>query len=257
MINDLSPEPTMPFMNHLVELRQRLLWCVAVFIVMSGLSYCYAEQIFLFLVRPLTHLYPEASQHRLIYTGLAEAFVTYVKVALFSGAFLTLPLLAMHIWRFIAPGLYAHERRLFQYFLWATPLLFLAGALFAYYIVIPNAWAFFTKFENLRPLKSLPIQFEARLSEYLSTTLQIIFAFGTCFLLPIILLLLARIGVLNRDLLCRGRRYAFILILIASAVFTPPDVLSMVCLATPLYFLYEVSIILLKFLYPPQPTVVG
>jgi sec-independent protein translocase protein TatC len=245
----------MSLLEHLIELRQRLLACLIVFVASAGLAYYFAEPIFSFLVMPLAKVLDNSITHRLIYTGLSEAFVTYIKVALFTGAFISFPFVVVQIWRFIAPGLYQHERKLFFKFMIFTPLLFLTGAAFAYFIVIPSAWRFFLQFESPAIAGTLPIQLEARLSEYLSMTLQLLFAFGFCFLLPVLVLLLNRIGVLSINLLTSSRRYAFLLILILSAILTPPDVLSMIGLAAPLYFLYEVSILIVRMVEKRQPEI--
>lgn len=252
---DSKPNQSMSLLEHLIELRQRLLTCLVVFVASAGIAYYFAEPIFSFLVMPLATVLDHSITHRLIYTGLSEAFVTYVKVALFTGAFISFPFVVVQIWRFIAPGLYQHERKLFFKFMIFTPLLFLAGAAFAYYIVIPSAWRFFLQFESPAIAGSLPIQLEARLSEYLSMTLQLLFAFGICFLLPVLVLLLNRINILSIQLLTQSRRYAFLLILILSAILTPPDVLSMIGLAAPLYMLYEVSIIIVRLVEKKQPQI--
>lgn len=244
---DARPSQPMSLLEHLIELRQRLLVCLGVFVASAGIAYYFAEPIFAFLVMPLAKALNDSGTHRLIYTGLSEAFVTYIKVALFTGAFFSFPFVAIQVWRFIAPGLYQHERKVFFKFILFTPLLFLTGASFAYFVIIPSAWRFFTQFESPGVAGSLPIQLEARLSEYLSMTLQLLFAFGICFLLPVLVLLLNRIGVLSIQLLTQSRRYAFLLILILSAVLTPPDVLSMIGLALPLYLLYEGSIVIVRF----------
>lgn len=236
-----------PLLEHLIELRSRLIYCVAFFLVASGFSYFFAEHIFEFLVRPLSNALKNSPQHRLIYTSLPEAFLTYVKVSLFSGAFITFPFLAVQVWKFIAPGLYKNEQNTFIKFLIATPFLFLLGAVFAYYFIIPNAWNFFLQFETPASATALPIQLEARISEYLSMTLQLLFAFGICFQLPLVLVLLAQIGIVSADLLSKSRRYAILIILIVSAILTPPDVLSMIGLAVPLCILYELAIYLVKW----------
>ena len=234
-------EGEMNLLSHALELRTRLIACLVFLLICAGIAYAYAQEIFAFLLTPL----PEGESRRLIYTGLPEAFLTYVKLALWTGVFVALPFIFLQVWRFVAPGLYANERRVFLLFMGLTPLLFFTGAAFSFYVVIPNAWKFFLSFEQTHGV-GVPIVLEARISEYLSLTLQLIFAFGGAFLLPVVLFILNKIGVLSAGQLASGRRYAFVLILILAAILTPPDVFSMIALAIPLYFLYEMSIILIK-----------
>lgn len=241
-------ETPQPLIVHLLELRKRLLITVGFFLGAFGVSYCFAKEIFDVLVYPLAQvlgkegLTGEGGPRRLIYTGMAEAFLTYVKVALFSALFFSLPLLCTQIWRFVAPGLYQKEQRAVRPFLVATPFLFALGACFAYFIIIPAAWTFFVQFETQAPQTFLPIQLEARIGEYLSLVMHLLLAFGLSFQLPVCLVLLARVGLVKASFLRDRRRYAFILILGASAFLTPPDVLSMLGLALPLYGLFELSI---------------
>lgn len=236
----------LPLLGHLLELRERLLWSLLFFVVMLGVVYPFSQEILGILIRPLEHLQREGAERRLIYTGLPEAFLTYVKVALFGAFALSIPFFAFQTWKFVAPGLYQKEQHAFFSFLIAAPGLFILGASFAFYGVIPGAWNFFLSYETPAVVTGLPIQLEARLSEYLSLTLQMMMAFGLCFELPLILLILGRLGWVQSSSLAKGRRYAFVLILVAAALLTPPDVLSMIALATPLYALYELSIILLN-----------
>ncbi len=238
--------------SHLLELRQRLLYVLGFFAVCFGISYYFAQDLFALLVKPLAHAFGEHQDRRLIYTGLAEAFVTYLKIAFFAAGFVSLPMVAIQVWKFIAPGLYAHERKAFFPFLLATPVLFFAGGLFAYTVIIPNAWSFFLQFESPAEVTALSIQLEARVGEYLSLTMQLVMAFGICFLLPVLLVLLGRIGVLDAQQLASSRRYAFVGIMVVAAIITPPDVLSMIGLALPLYGLYELSIVLMRALAPKQ-----
>ncbi|HBN22791.1 MAG TPA: twin-arginine translocase subunit TatC [Holosporales bacterium] len=246
----------MPLVAHLLELRSRLLWSFLFFVVSFVVLYPFSQHLFAYLVMPLADLLANDSAageaRRLIYTGLSEAFLTYLKVTLFAAFFISFPLLAIQIWRFIMPGLYKNERKTFFIFMVATPLLFIIGVGFAFYGVIPMAWKFFLSYESSAAVTGLAIQLEARVSEYLSMTLQMMIAFGLCFQLPLILLLLAKLGVLTSRSLAEKRRYAIVLILIASAVLTPPDVLSMMGLAIPLYGLYELSILLVRFLGTPN-----
>lgn len=241
-----------PLLAHLLELRKRLIWSLLA--VLCGFMVCYyfAPQIYEFLVRPLARA--SVGEHRrLIYTGLTEAFVTYIKLALWAGCFLAFPAIASQIWMFVAPGLYKHERRAFVPFLIATPLFFLAGACMAYYVVFPLAWKFFMSFEAPGAANSLPIELEARVSEYLSLSMTVIFAFGIAFELPVILVLLTRVGLLSSTKLREFRRYAVVLIFIVAAILTPPDVVSQLCLALPLMLLYELSIFGAKWVEKGRP----
>ena len=238
---DLDPLKQ-PLLAHLIELRQRLIYALAAILVGFGISYFFAPQIYEFLVRPLASA--TAGEHRrLIYTGLTEAFTTYIKLALWTGCFLSFPVVASQIWMFVAPGLYKNERRAFLPFLVATPIFFLMGASVAYYVVFPMAWKFFLSFEMPGTTETLPIQLEARVSEYLSLSMTVIFAFGLAFELPVILVLLARAGVLSAAKLSSFRRYAAVLIFVFAAILTPPDLISMVSLALPMMLLYELSIL--------------
>ncbi len=244
----INPNGIMPLTDHLLELRRRLLYTVATFIVVFGISYLFAEDIFAFLTQPLARIFDLQAGRRLIYTGLSEAFLSYVKVAFFAAGFLMFPVVISQIWLFIAPGLHTHEKKGLLPFLVATPFLFMTGAAFAYYIIVPAAWTFFLQFESSGSLTHLPIQLEARVGEYLSGIMQLLIAFGVCFELPVLLVLLAKLGVLKVQMLASKRKYAFLIILILSALLTPPDVFSMIGLATPLYGLYELSIVLVRMM---------
>ncbi|EKE09222.1 MAG: hypothetical protein ACD_16C00205G0018 [uncultured bacterium] len=235
-----------PLLEHLLELRQRLIYSLLVLGLAVGVSYPFAPMLFQFLTEPLWHAMGEEAGRRLIYTGLTEAFLTYLKLSFFAGFMLAFPYLLWQAWMFVGPGLYDHEKRAIWPTLIASPLLFLVGAALAYYVVCPWAWQFFLSFEIQPSSQGLSLQLEARMSEYLSLMIKLVTAFGVCFQLPLILLGLAKLGVLSLESLKRQRKYAFLIIIIVAALITPPDLISPLSLIFPLYTLYEISIILVK-----------
>ncbi|MEQ9042471.1 MAG: twin-arginine translocase subunit TatC [Alphaproteobacteria bacterium] len=236
----------MSLLDHLIELRNRLMWAAGILFVVFIGCYAVADYLFAFLVQPLAEIYGEQTGRRLIYTGLTEVFFTYVKIAFFAALGLSFPVIATQIWAFVAPGLYRHEKKVFLPFLIATPVLFAAGAALVYYAVIPLAWEFFLSFETQGLAGSLPIQLEAKVNEYLSLVMKLMFAFGLCFQLPVLLVLLARIGAVTSAGLAAKRKYALIAIFIVAAILTPPDVISQVSLALPVLLLYEISILAVR-----------
>ncbi len=236
------------FTSHFVELRTRLLHSLFFIFFVFIISYFFAEEIYNFLVEP----YSDAVKHdkmnrRLIFTALHETFITYIKVAFFAAIFLGSPVLLIQIYKFIAPGLYKNEKKTILPYLISTPILFLFGGLLVYYLVMPLAIKFFLSFETLGSSSSLPIQLEAKVNEYLSLIMRLIFAFGISFQLPILLNLLARIGVVNSDYLKSRRRYVIVIIFAIAAVLTPPDPITQIGLAIPLLLLYELSIFTVRF----------
>jgi sec-independent protein translocase protein TatC len=246
-IKDLD-DRELPLLDHLIELRNRLVYSCAAILAGFLLCYFFAEDIYGFLVRPLADIYQGQTGRRMIYTGLTEAFFTYVKVAFWAGAFLTFPIVATQLWMFIAPGLYRKEKQAFLPFLLATPVLFFAGGAMAYYFIFPLAWRFFIGFETPASETSLPIELEARVSEYLSLVMKLIFAFGLAFQLPVALTLMGRVGLITADQLAKNRKFAIVGIFVVAAVITPPDVISQVGLAVPILALYELSILAVRFM---------
>lgn len=236
-------ETQAPLLDHLIELRTRL---VRSFLAL-GLAFCvcfyFADDIFSFLVKPLTAAFP-AGEGKLIYTKLYEAFFVEIKVALFAAFFVSFPIIANQLWAFVAPGLYAREKKAFLPFLIATPILFTAGAALAYYLVMPTAFRFFLTFEGNKgglSLEALP-----GTGDYLSLVMQFILAFGISFLLPVLLLLLNRAGIVSRQQLTAARRYVIVAITALAAVITPPDVVSQLMLLVPMWLLFEGSLLIMR-----------
>lgn len=232
----------LPLMDHLVELRQRLIYSVGALVVSFLISLYFAGHIFNFLISPLADLWQGQAGKRLIYTAMHEKFFTDLKVALFAGAFLSFPIVANQIWKFVAPGLYREEKWAFLPFLIATPILFFSGGAFVYYLVLPVAWEFFAGFQQVATVGQIAIELEPKVNEYLALVMRLIFAFGLSFELPVILILLTRAGLVSIEMLKEKRRYAIVIAFIAAAILTPPDPLSQFALAIPIIFLYEISI---------------
>ena len=236
------------FTSHFIELRSRLLNSLIFIFFVFIISYIFAEQIYNFLVEPYANeVKNDKISRRLIFTALHETFITYIKVAFFAAIFLGSPVLLIQIYKFIAPGLYKNEKRAILPYLISTPILFLLGGFLVYYLVMPLAIKFFLSFETIGSNSNLPIQLEAKVNEYLSLIMRLIFAFGISFQLPILLNLLARVGIVNSDYLKKRRRYVIVIIFAIAAILTPPDPITQVGLAIPLLLLYEISIFTVKF----------
>src|SRR6266566_608782 len=234
-----------PLLEHLVELRSRLVKSLIAFLVAFIICFFFAKNIYGFLVQPLADAFAKGGQpgRHMIFTALYETFFTYVKVGMFGAICLAFPYMAAQIWYFIAPGLYRKERKAFLPFLLATPVMFLVGASFVYYIMMPYAIRFFLSFEvpgGPGGGGGLPIELEARVSEYLSFVMTLIFSFGVCFELPVLLTLLGRVGIVTSAGLKKVRRYAIVGVFAVAAVLTPPDVISQLSLAFPMVALYEI-----------------
>ncbi|GBR45844.1 MULTISPECIES: twin-arginine translocase subunit TatC [Neokomagataea] len=253
---DALDDKPMPLLEHIVELRRRLIWSIATFVVAFGICYHFSGELYRFLAAPLgTIMRQKGEQPHLIYTALYEAFFTYIRVALFGATFLSFPMIAIQAWIFIAPGLYRSEKKAFAPFLVATPVMFLMGAALAYYVVFPFAWQFFLSFQSGAPgSDGMQIELQAKVSEYLTLVTKMILAFGVCFELPVVLTLLARVGLVSVAQLKKFRRYAVVASFAVSAVIAPPDAITMLSLAVPLVALYEVSILTARLVEPkPEP----
>ena len=231
-----------PLLEHLVELRKRLVYSLLAFAGCFLIGFYFSKPIYAFLTEPLAHALVGHPNNHLIYTAVYETFFTYVKVGMFAGLCLAFPIIASQIWMFVAPGLYKHERHAFLPFLLASPVLFIAGAGFVFYIMLPFALRFFLGFETPGTANTLGIQLLAKVSDYLDLVTTLIFAFGLTFQMPVLLSLLGRVGIVSAAMLRKFRRYAIVGIFALAAVVTPPDLFSMVSLAVPLTLLYEVSI---------------
>lgn len=242
----------MPLLEHLVELRRRLIWSMLAFALCFIVSYYFSDMIYYFLARPLAEVLRESGNPdpKLIYTQLYEAFFTRIKVAFFGGAFLGFPVIACQIWLFVAPGLYRSEKRAFLPFLAATPVLFFLGASLAYFFVFPFAWRFFASFQTNAGGGGIPIELLPRVGEYLDLVMKLIFAFGLTFQLPVGLTLLAKVGITNSKALRRYRRYAIVIMFVVAAILAPPDIITQIGLAVPLILLYEISIITASYVEP-------
>ena len=242
MVDDID-ESKAPLLDHLIELRTRLIRCAIAILVLFLGCFFVAEEIYNFLAAPLAEQLADRENARMIFTALHEVFFTQVKVAFFAALFVSFPFVANQLWMFIAPGLYKNEKKAFLPFLVLTPILFFAGGALVYYMIFPLAWQFFLGFETIGGDGTLAIELEAKVDEYLSLVMKLIFAFGISFELPLVLTLMARVGMTTAEGLAEKRKYAIVGAFIAAAVLTPPDPISQISLAIPIILLYEVSII--------------
>ena len=247
MTDDTADGHKMPLLDHLVELRSRLLKSVIALLLAFLVCFFFAEPIYAFLTEPLAAILRERREDpRMIFTALTEVFFTYVKVAFFAGAFISCPIFLTQLWLFVAPGLYKKEQKALAPFLIATPVLFFVGGALVYYVIFPLAASFLVGFEVLGGEGDLDIVLEAKVSEYLSLIMKLIFAFGLCFQLPVIMTLLARVGLATSAGMEAKRKYAVVAVFVVAAVLTPPDPVSQISLAVPIILLYEISIYMAK-----------
>ncbi len=245
-------ESSAPLLDHLVELRSRLIRAILAFIVAMMACFAVAEPIFDFLAAPMKEaILRKGRDPSLIFTGAHKVFFTYVQVSMFGGFFFAFPFIANQLWRFVAPGLYKNEQKALLPFLVATPVLFVIGAAFAYYAALPLAFDFFLSFEKSPAPESDPsalqIQFLGTVDEYLGLTMKFILAFGIAFQLPVALTLMAKADLIGSDGLIRNRKYAIVGMMVAAALVTPPDIFSMMLMFAVVYGLYEVSVQLVRF----------
>jgi sec-independent protein translocase protein TatC len=250
---DPIDDKPMPLLDHLIELRRRLMWSMGAFLIAFLVCYHFSGQIYLFLAEPLAEVMRRRGEEpHLIYTALTEAFFTYLRVSFFGAAFISFPVVASQLWLFVAPGLYRSEKRAIAPFLVATPILFLAGAALAYYVIFPVAWSFFLSFQTPTgtDVHGIQIELQAKVSEYLGLVMKLVFAFGVAFELPVLLTLLAKVGIISSKGLKRFRRYAYVGMFVIAAILAPPDVITQCGLALPLLLLYEVSIISARLVEP-------
>ena len=239
-MNDID-ESKAPLLDHLIELRRRLLWSFAALGGAFAICLYFAKPIFAFLVQPLLR----AGQGKLIYTNIFEAFFVEIKVAFFAAIMMAFPVVANQMWQFVAPGLYAKEKRALLPFLAITPLLFVAGAAMAYYFAMPVALKFLLSYQG--DVGGVSQEALPGVGNYLDFATKFIFGFGVAFLLPVLLMLLERAGIVTRAQLKAGRRYAIVGAFAIAAVLTPPDVVSQLMLAVPLVLLYELALIAIWF----------
>ena len=237
----------MSLIDHLTELRKRLLWSFIYIIIIFVICFYFSSDLFYFLAKPLVSLLQTDKGQGFIYTALQEAFFTELKIAFFFALFFAFPLIAIQIWKFVAPGLYKHEKNAFLPFLMATPILFFAGGAMVYYLIAPLAWNFFLSYQNMGD-SGVPIRLEAKMGEYLSLMMRFIFAFGLAFQLPVVLGLMAKVGIVTYTSLQKFRKYAIVIAFLSAAFLTPPDPFSQISLALPIIILYEISIYIAKII---------
>lgn len=271
MANDTIDDTAAPLVEHLAELRRRLIWSVLAFIVAMFAVYPFAMTVFNFLAKPICKALADSGQNCLLQLiSPQEGFFVAINISLFGGLCISFPVIGYQLWRFVAPGLYKSEKNAMLPFLLASPVMFFLGATFAYYVVLPMAFGFFLTFQQMgqetanavaagsdvitqgvaaegeAPLPGIVFQGSAQ--EYLGLTMKFVLAFGLCFQLPVLLVLLGKAGIISSKGLAAMRKYAIVAILILAAVATPPDVMSQVILFAAVYPLYEISVVLIRMI---------
>ena len=238
----------MSYFDHFKELRNRLIFCFIFLISIFIISFFYSEKITNILTFPLYDAVGEKENKRMIFTGLPEVFVSYLKISLFSSFLVSFPFFIIQMSLFISPALYKKEKNFFIPLFYSIPFLFYVGVLFSYFFLIPVIWDFFVSFENLKSSNYFSIELESKFNEYIRLTMYLLFSTGFAFLFPVFLLILAKLKIINSQILRNNRKYYFIGILIFGAVFTPPDIISQLGIAVPLFIFFELSIYFIDFL---------
>jgi sec-independent protein translocase protein TatC len=254
-VEDPIDDKPMPLIEHLIELRKRMMWSLLAFAACFMVSYYFSGTIYTFLAQPLVDVMRELgnADPKLIYTQLYEAFFTRIKVAMFGGMFLGFPVIASQIWLFVAPGLYRSEKRALLPFLAATPILFVAGGALAYYFIFPKAFLFFASFQDVGGASGVAIELMPKVGEYLDLVMKLILATGLIFQMPVATSLLAKVGIITAQGMRRQRKYAILGMTVVAAMVAPPDLLSMLLFAVPLVLLYELSILAALLVQPKPP----
>lgn len=235
----------MSYYDHLKELRNRIIFCFLFLIFCLLVSFFNAESISNILSHPLHKIMEDDENKRMIFTGLPEIFISYLKISLFAGFLVSFPFFILQLSIFISPALYKNEKKFFKPLFFFIPLLFYFGVLFAYFFLIPIIWNFFLSFENFSPSNYFSIELESKFNEYMKLTMYLLFSSGLSFLFPIVLLIFAKLKIINSRILKKNRNFFYIGILIFAALFTPPDLISQVGIAIPLFFFFEMSIFLI------------
>ncbi|MCR5506631.1 MAG: twin-arginine translocase subunit TatC [bacterium] len=247
MQNKIKKEtlPELSLLDHLTELRHRIIHCLIFFCIAFIFCYSFKDEIYNLITYPLlTAIQSSHTNTKLIYTKITENFVSTFSIIISSAIFVSIPYWAIELWLFITPALYKEEKKFFFPYIFLTPILFLCGVIFCYFLVLPKAFEFFITFSQSG--RDIPLLLQAKITDYIDFTTSLLNAFGICFLTPIFLILLVKFGLLNRETLKKNRKYAIVIIFTISAILTPPDVLSQILLAIPLISMYEISILLSK-----------